>query len=924
MSRRIARRVRLQLEALEDRCLPSGITEFAAGITANSDPNGITTGSDGNLWFTELTGRIGRITPTGMVTEFAIPTVNSNPRAITAGSDGNLWFTEGSGNKIGRITPTGTITEFDVPTAFSSPEGITAGPDGNLWFTEQGTDKIGRCTPTGTITDFPVLTSSSQPSGITAGPDGNLWFTENVGNSIGRITPTGTVTEFSSGLSANAFPTGITAGPDGNLWFAEFGPAASGIGRITPTGTITEFRTFQAHQVLAITAAADGNLWYTGGNVTRSLGRITPGRAVSEFAIPSGSFAPAIAAGPDGNVWFAEDASKIARANLLTLSAFPFSFVANQPYSDTVATVSALDPGTTTADLQATINWGDNTTTAGVITGTASSGFSISGTHTYTQSRAFTAVVTVTNIHNPPGLKLAPDTVSVSEPVTVQTVFLSNSSVLEFRPNGTVVGTLTTTGVNPSDTVTYSLVSGPGSTDNASFAIAGNQLVTADAFNSVTNPSYIVRVRSTDNTTSQVQEQVFRVTILKDPMLSWTPYVLTITATAFHEDFSYTPGAAQIQMTVGSVALAADYFPEVLEVVFQGIQGRGTATLHGFAGMNNNWTLQPNNGFLSTRDFTAQVAVNNVAQIVVYSAAATDIANFYDSTSGGNTFVSTAGESYEYGPGYFNAAVGFPTSVAYAKGPNDFAQLFDVPGNNSFTGTATSAYLQAPTFFGEAVNYAVVVAQSVPGASDSATLFDAAGTNNFVGLSTEAYLYGTGYFLGLAGFKGVVAYRVLGSNDTATLFGGPGNTTLQAFPTYTYLQGSDYTNEAAGFQVVVAYNAAGASGGAYLHGAGSGDVFTFLSGSMESSLQGSGFLIAAVGFQGVSLDEAANSVAASLTDSFGGASLIGRADAATLLGSGYTISLNGVRSLTASSSGGAGHADIQDVGYPYTLLGNWQ
>ncbi len=62
----------------------SQITETAIP-TANSDPAGITTGPDGALWFTELGGRIGRITTAGTVTEFAIPTAGSQPLGITLG-----------------------------------------------------------------------------------------------------------------------------------------------------------------------------------------------------------------------------------------------------------------------------------------------------------------------------------------------------------------------------------------------------------------------------------------------------------------------------------------------------------------------------------------------------------------------------------------------------------------------------------------------------------------------------------------------------------------------------------------------------------------------------------------------------------------------------------------------------------------------
>src|SRR6185295_11775641 len=62
----------------------------------------------------------------------------SLPEAITTGSDGNLWFTEFSSGNIGRILPfaPNTITEFNVSPADIRLAGITSGPDGNLWFVE--------------------------------------------------------------------------------------------------------------------------------------------------------------------------------------------------------------------------------------------------------------------------------------------------------------------------------------------------------------------------------------------------------------------------------------------------------------------------------------------------------------------------------------------------------------------------------------------------------------------------------------------------------------------------------------------------------------------------------------------------------------------------------------------------------------------
>jgi streptogramin lyase len=309
------------VECLENRCLLSvTITEFAAGISPNSGPNGITAGPDGNLWFTEASTnpKIGRITPSGIVTEFAaVISPESEPIGITAGPDGNLWFAE-EPSKIGRITPLGVVTEFAMGISPNSePNGITAGPDGNLWFTEASGNKIGRITPNGIVTEFGTgISPNSEPLGITAGPDGNLWFTEASANKIGRITPLGAVTEFATGITANSGPSGITAGPDGNLWFTEqdsrFG---NRVGRITPNGIATEFAAGISpnSQPTGITAGPDGNLWFTeyAQVLGNKIGRITPSGSVTEFTagITPGSGPLSITAGPDSNLWFTEYAN---------------------------------------------------------------------------------------------------------------------------------------------------------------------------------------------------------------------------------------------------------------------------------------------------------------------------------------------------------------------------------------------------------------------------------------------------------------------------------------------------------------------------------------------------------------------------------------------------------------------------------------
>jgi streptogramin lyase len=282
------------------------ITEFTIP-TAGSAPEGIATGPDGNLWFTESSGnKIGRVTTVGAIDEFEVPTPGSSPWGITAGPDGNLWFTErleqnDFGGKIGRITPDGVITEFDIPTAGSCPGGITAGPDGNLWFVEICTYKVGRITPAGVVTEFPVppTQAASGPEFITPGSDGNLWYTGGANNKIGRVTLAGEITEFTS----FGYPFGIVAGPDGNLWFTEFDGGR--IGRITTDGVVTEFLSGLGLPY-GIVAGPDGNLWFTerGSN---GVWRLTTAGIGSRYTTPTaGSHPHGITAGPDGALWFAE------------------------------------------------------------------------------------------------------------------------------------------------------------------------------------------------------------------------------------------------------------------------------------------------------------------------------------------------------------------------------------------------------------------------------------------------------------------------------------------------------------------------------------------------------------------------------------------------------------------------------------------
>lgn len=115
---------------------------------------------------------------------------------------------------------------------------------------------------------------------------------------------------------------------------------------------------------------------------------------------------------------------------------------------------------------------------------------------------------------------------AVSGPLTISTaaatnhaptdISLSSSTVAENQAVGTAVGSFSTTDQDTSDTFTYSLVSGTGSTDNASFTISGSSLLTAAMFDYETKSSYAIRVRTTDNGGLTFEKQ-FTITVADLP-----------------------------------------------------------------------------------------------------------------------------------------------------------------------------------------------------------------------------------------------------------------------------------------------------------------------------------------------------------------------------------------------------------------------
>jgi streptogramin lyase len=303
---------------------PAATGGVTPGFPADTRPDGMAVGSDGNVWFTIPFAGIGRLNPDGSVSVFTAGITSDSVRQITPGPDGNLWFTEfNSPQHIGKVTTAGVITE--VATSGVTPglpngniEDITTGPDGNVWFSmpfiSPGTQgAIGKINPADNSVTVYTATydTTTTPRGVTGGPDGNVWFTDDAAGVIGKIAPDGTITVVATSGTTPGFtgvnPFTLTTGSDGNLWVNLTGAVA----RVTTAGVVTEFPLANGGYEYDITSACDGALWITqnpDGEAPAAIFRVTTSGVVTPYTqgLQSGSVPSGITAVPNGDVYFAD------------------------------------------------------------------------------------------------------------------------------------------------------------------------------------------------------------------------------------------------------------------------------------------------------------------------------------------------------------------------------------------------------------------------------------------------------------------------------------------------------------------------------------------------------------------------------------------------------------------------------------------
>jgi len=290
----------------------SGSLDGTVNVARFNGPGSIALDTVGNLFVTDSSSTIRKITPGGMVTTFAgSPGLYGSQDGtgnvarfrglggISLDRANNLYVADLDNKTVRKITPqavvstlaglagvSGTADGAVSVARFDSPTGIVLDNTGNVFVTDRFVHTIRKITPDGTVSTFAGQAGASGntdgvgssarlsfPLGITVDAANNLFVTEQVGvtGRIRKITPGAVV----STVATNEFPaSGLVADSTGNLFSTLFvqcvvqkgvGPSVLGLG-VFPVLTL-DYSVGTRLRIEVTSSLSDSNNWATLTNI---------------------------------------------------------------------------------------------------------------------------------------------------------------------------------------------------------------------------------------------------------------------------------------------------------------------------------------------------------------------------------------------------------------------------------------------------------------------------------------------------------------------------------------------------------------------------------------------------------------------------------------------------------------------------------
>jgi hypothetical protein len=476
----------------------SGASANVRGYFVGFTVNGVSVSQGtGMVFFTdEAPGDLEMLNPA--TNAVSIWLLGGTPHYTSTDTSGNVYATVAGpsvfgGDAIVKLDPsTNILTAWPLPTAlgsFTTGVSYDSTPDGievnnaakSVWFVETAGNKYGRLDLT-TNTIFEVTkTSIKTPQQIASSGSGTseqAFATESEGNAVDVITP---------GPGVSVTPKTITITPvtrvvvplDKTETYAEaiITPVTTLVTGVDPPG------------ILHFTPMPNPPAGSPGGNDPSGM---------TGVALPGTIFGSYLAEGPGsifGDSATFEFTSKAIvppppRDAPITATGTTFSATEGQPFSGTVANFHDPDPMSTPAEYNATIDWGDSSSSTGTITptGTSSSGndFAVSGTHTYAEEGTYTVKVTITDVDNTSNSATAISTANVADatlsskcampPVTAQAYTGPTATFNDSSSTGTLSDFSATINWGDSTVTLGTITGGPGL---APYTVSGSHTYTS-------------------------------------------------------------------------------------------------------------------------------------------------------------------------------------------------------------------------------------------------------------------------------------------------------------------------------------------------------------------------------------------------------------------------------------------------------------
>ncbi|MCH2180256.1 MAG: FG-GAP repeat protein [Mariniblastus sp.] len=302
-----------------------------------------------------------------------------------------------------------------------------------------------------------------------------------------------------------------------------------------------------------------------------------------------------------------------------------------------------------------------------------------------------------------------------------------------------------------------------------------------------------------------------------------------------------------------------------------------------------------------------ETAAEGFQQTFAYASTGFDTAQFYD-TAGDDSYNGYMDRGLLKGEGVFLWGRDFDQYEANFTEGEDVALMFDSPGNDTYVARLEEAIFSNQNVSNRVLGYDSISAFSNAG-DDSAELHDSAGIETLRAYPDRAILRGDNMFSWTRGFSQVTVYSS-GGGDLAQLYDSEGDDTFWTEGAAAQMTGDGYMNRAVGFLTNYGYAYQGGSDTANMHDTEGADLYRTYSNEVimgAGPLKNTAVLFdSTVGYSSDSLDSAR------LFDTNGNETFLSNSHTGTLLGNGWSHTVEGFARNTVYGTGGFDQATMVD------------